>query len=752
MVKRLFKVSSHDARGTCHKRKAGVNRQPGKTKSGNDFLIYRLFSMLLFFLLAAKCYATDLKDLGLYVLPYPQEVSIKGEPFVFKNNLNIVLNKNHTPADEFAANELVRDLKEQWNITAHISNQKGPYTIFLVRKKGNSKIGKQGYEINANAKEIVITAAGEEGLFYGTRTLLQLVQKKDDFFQVPGLKITDWPAILQRAIHYDTKHHQDKMSYVKSFIKELADYKINMLVWEWEDKFAYPSHPEIGAPGAFTPAEIRDVTAFAKKYHIQIVPLVQGLGHASFILKWPQFAHLREIPASNFEFCPLKEGSYDLLFDLWKDAIDATPGSEYIHIGSDETYELGLCDQCKKKAMEISKKGIYHLFTDKAAKYILSKKRKPMVWEMPMGWEMNNSGMAVQPNKGLVLTEDDTRRAIMIDNARRAKQLGYEVFFYDPNPGIEPLFLPYFYRDETDTDNIGCLEESYNVLKKAATSGVYHGMIRTSWDDAGLHNQMWMLSFITSAAFSWNGNSPGLNDFKESYFKNYYGAQSLDMEELFNLLNEGGYYYWDTFERKVWHWGEIGKTFMPDLPRGDAIEYDPYWNTLHKDIIKKSGLELQKINRALDIIQANKSAGAKHPYDFELFETIARLIQHTCMAYGDLSSAEHAIKEANRLTFIDRDSAYIYLKDAAEVVANCINRRSKVFNDLINVWKKTRLPKGMSVDGRKFFFQQDRTRHFANRRPDMTYLIYDEQKLDMEGWLQKLRDYIEKYKMNSFQD
>ena len=58
----------------------------------------------------------------------------------------------------------------------------------------------------------------------------------------------------------------------------------------------------------------------------------------------------------------------------------------------------------------------------------------------------------------------------------------------------------------------------------------------------------------------------------------------------------------------------------------------------------------------------------------------------------------------------------------------------------------------MSVDGRKFFFQQDRTRHFANRRPDMTYLIYDEQKLDMEGWLQKLRAYMEKYKMNSFQD
>ena len=708
--------------------------------------------LLFVFGFISRSAGTELSDLGLYVLPYPQQVTLTGEAFVFKSSLNIVLNKNHSPADEFAAHELANDLKTQWNIQAGVGNLKGAYSIVFVRKKNNSKQIKGSYQISTGKNKIIITSNDEEGLFYGTRTLLQLIKKDKDGYQVPGLKINDWPAILQRAVHYDTKHHQDKMSYVKSFIKELSDYKINMLVWEWEDKFAYPSHPEIGAPGAFTPQEIRDVTAYAKKYHIQIVPLVQGLGHSSFILKWPQFAHLREIPASNFEFCPLKEGAYDLLFDLWKDAIDATPGSEYIHIGSDETYELGQCENCKRKAAEISKKGLYHLFTDKAAKFILSKKRKPMVWETPMGWEMNNNNKTIMPNKGLVLTEDDTRRESMIENGRRARQLGYEVFFYDPNPGIEPLFLPYFYRDETDTENIGCLEESYNVLKKAAVSGVYHGMIRTSWDDAGLHNQMWMLSFITSAAFSWNGNSPGFADFKESYFKNYYGAQAENMEELFTLLNEGGYYYWNSFERKVWHWGEIGKTYLPDLPRGDAVEYDPYWNTLHKDMVQKSKTELEKMNRALAIINANKIAGSKHPYDFELFESIAQLIRHTCMAYDDLSRVENSIKEANRLTFINRDSTHMYLEQAAEIVTDCIKQRTEVFNNLVSIWEKTRLPKGMSVGDRKFFFQQDRTRHFANRRPDMTYLIYDEQKLGMEKWLEALKLYIQKYKNNSFQE
>lgn len=721
-------------------------------KGIKTLFIKTFFSFVFLFSFSVNSFATKLSDIGLYVLPYPQEVSIRGDAFVFTSNLTIVLNKNHSAADEFAANELVNDLKEQWNITARISTQIGSNSIVFIRSNAGPEYHQQGYQITTSKNEIIIKGNDEDGLFYGTRTLLQLIQKKGESYQVLGLKITDWPSVLIRAVHYDTKHHQDKMSYVKSFIKELANYKINMLVWEWEDKFAYPSHPVIGAPGAFTLAEMRDITAYARKYHIQIVPLVQGLGHVSFILKWPQFAHLREIPASNFEFCPLKEGTYNLLFDLWKDAIEATPGSKYIHIGSDETYELGLCEQCRKKADSIGKEGLYQLFSNKVAKFIESQGRIPMIWETPMGWETGDNLTAASPDKNLVLTEDDDNREQMIAHACEAKKLGYKVFFYDPNPGIEPLFLPYMFKEGPNgSREMGCLEDSYNALTKATASGVYDGVICTSWDDAGLHNQMWMMRFITAATFSWNANAPSLSDFKYSYFKNYYGSHAENMEELFSLLNGGSYYYWNTFERKVWHFGEIGKTYMPDLPRGDAVEFDPYWNAQHKDMIEKSRLELKKMDRAMAIIQQNKKAGVKHPYDFDVFESIVALIRHTCMAYEDLSRAEQEIQAANRLTFINRDSTYNHLERACQIVESCIMDRKKVFYNLVTTWQKTRLPKGMSVGGKKYFFQQDRTRHFANRRPDMTYLIYDEQKLGMEKWVEQLKIYMKKYKNNSFQ-
>ena len=738
---------------------------PGKRSKSRLYMTFSLISMLICSLFPTLSRATGLVDSGLYIIPYPQQVLFGGDAFMFQSDLNIVLDKDHSKADEFTATELIRDLKSEWNIDAALNQKRNNFSVILSRRKSLSKPGKQGYELSVTKNAITISSAGEEGLFYGTQTLLQLIQKSAGGYKVIGLKITDWPDIAERAVHYDTKHHQDKMEYVRSFIKELARYKINLFVWEWEDKFLYPSHPEISAPGAFTTKEIQDLTDYARKYHIQIAPLVQGLGHVSFILKWPQFAPWREVAASNWEFCPLKEGSYKLLFDLWKDAMDATKGSTYFHFGSDETYELGECPACKQKASEIGKKGVYHLFGDKAAKFIQSQGRKPMMWESSAGLLQAYAEKKFTPNKNIVLTEE--MGEVGVDKARQAKNLGYKVFFYDPNPGTEPLFLPYLYReedyviDEASAANnpypqlkgkrkiAGCLEHSYVQLKEAAASGLFDGVIRTSWDDAGLHNQQWMLCFLTTAESSWNGHAPDMNEFKETFFNNYYGEAATGMNDLYYLLNEAAYYYWDTFERKVWHFGDVGKTVIPDLPRGDALEYDPFWNNQNKQMIQRSLQELQQMDKAMAIVAANKKAAVKHPYDFDLFESIIQVVRHTCQTYLDLSALENAVKDAHNETFVNRDSAYYYLVKAQKIIEDNVKRRADVLNHVVTVWEKTRLPKGMSTADKKYFFQQDRARHFANRKPDMSFLIYDEQQLDLEGYLEKLKAYSEKYKANT---
>jgi len=59
---------------------------------------------------------------------------------------------------------------------------------------------------------------------------------------------------------------------------------------------------------------------------------------------------------------------------------------------------------------------------------------------------------------------------------------------------------------------------------------------------------------------------------------------------------------------------------------------------------------------------------------------------------------------------------------------------------------ETRLPKGLSAGEKEFFFRQDRARHFAFRRADMSYLIYDEELLGLVAYRIKLLEYMEWFK------
>jgi hexosaminidase len=579
------------------------------------------------------------------------------------------------------------------------------------------------------------------------QTLLQLIQKNDDGLYVTGLTIDDWPDIEQRAVHYDSKHFQERFEYVKEFIRTLASYKINMLVWEWEDKFAYPSHPEIGAPGAFTMEEIQALTRYARQYHIQIVPLVQGLGHVSYLLKWPQHKHLREIESSNWEICPLKDGSYDLLFDLWEDAMEATPGSEYFHIGSDETWELGSCEKCKGKSQEIGISGLYHLFIKRSGEFLQEKGRKVMCWERPMGWELGKSpAKGIEPLKNLVLTESYEYESSDFKYVRQAREEGYETFIYDPNPGIEHMFLPYFYRlGGSGKETQSHIEHSYHSITNAAASGYYSGMISTSWNCSGVHNQIWMLRYITAAEYSWSCSNPCLPEFEYKYFVNYYGPSSQDVKELFILLNKASYFYMDAFERKVWHWGEVGKTHLPDLPRDD-IEYDPFWNTEYHEMIVRSAAQLKHMDRVLQICEANLSLPVKHPYDFELFARIAELFRHTASTYLALSALENSIKKAHELHFLDNDSAYQALVRASQLVQDNLTERAQVFARIKSTWEEHQFPKGMSLPDKEYLHARDRQHNFANRRPDLSFMIYDEELLGLEKYLRDLSDYIAWYK------
>ena len=85
----------------------------------------------------------------------------------------------------------------------------------------------------------------------------------------------------------------------------------------------------------------KKISAYAKERHIGISPLIQGLGHASFILKHPEYKELRDDPKSDWAFNPLNPKTYEVQFDLYLDAMEANPHGKYLHIGGDEVHTTG---------------------------------------------------------------------------------------------------------------------------------------------------------------------------------------------------------------------------------------------------------------------------------------------------------------------------------------------------------------------------------------------------------------------------
>jgi len=194
---------------------------------------------------------------------------------------------------------------------------------------------------------VTITGNTEAGVFYGAQMLLQLVKElSEGKLKLSVETITDWPDYRLRFIHWDTKNHLDRMKSLKEYIDRLARLKINMISFEIWDKFTFPSQPVIGVKEGFTPDELQEIVNYGLERHIQVVPNIQAPAHFQWDLKHPEYAHLRA-DGNNYQACLCDEETYNLIFSLYQDVLDATQGVDYFHVSTDEVYYSGICEKCE---------------------------------------------------------------------------------------------------------------------------------------------------------------------------------------------------------------------------------------------------------------------------------------------------------------------------------------------------------------------------------------------------------------------
>jgi len=347
--------------------------------------------------------STGLSGSGYSVIPAPREVELSGEEIFFSDEWFVdmsVLGNDH-----IAISSLLGDMDDWYGLLLDpgtVSNKVIRLSVDseAVQTGAGEGVHDQGYMLNISPSVIEIKGNSDQGVFYGVQTLVQLLKPVGgNKYKLPICTIRDWPSAELRMLHWDTKHHQDHMETLKRYLDWSARFKVNMIGFELEDKFEYPTHPEIGAPGAFTTEELQEIVDYGLERHIQVVPVIQSPAHMAYVLKHPEFKDVRatceRCPSEglNYQACLCNEETYNLIFDMYQDVINATQGVDYFHVSTDEVYYAGICDKCDppyrwedlSKDSRETRSSSWIMFAKRAHDFLQERNRRMMAWvEFPL--------------------------------------------------------------------------------------------------------------------------------------------------------------------------------------------------------------------------------------------------------------------------------------------------------------------------------------------------------------------------------
>lgn len=184
-----------------------------------------------------------------------------------------------------------------------------------------------------------------------------------------------------RLVHLDLKGAPPKISYLEKLLPYIKDIGATGILLEWEDTFPYSkeliqigglsnSAQASGAP--YNIEEAKQILNIAEDCGLSIIPLVQTFGHMEFVLKHDEFHQLREVEPYPSSMCPSHSGSMALVRNLVKQIVAFHSNIQFIHIGADEVWHMGLCQACSKRVQnnKHGKVGLYLEHVTDVAQYI----------------------------------------------------------------------------------------------------------------------------------------------------------------------------------------------------------------------------------------------------------------------------------------------------------------------------------------------------------------------------------------------
>ena len=378
----------------------------------------------------------------------------------------------------------------------------------------------EGYALQPDGTRLTIAAESPAGLFYGAQTVKQLISGRGRDGRLQLVRARDWPAMRYRGLHDDlSRGPVPTLEFQKEQIRRFAAYKLNVYSPYFEHTLEYASHPLAAPPGgAMTREDVRELVRYARQYHIDVIPEQEAFGHLHHLLKWELYAPIAETPHGHV-IAPGQPASMQLIKQLFAE-IDSLFPSRFVHLGADETFELGR----GQTASRVKSEGIGTVYVDFLRTITDSLRfmdKRFLFWGDVAG---NHPELVKTLPKNMIAVPWVywlTSAANLEGTVKPWKDAGMEFWVA---PGVNNWLRVY-------PDNGVALRNIQQFVATGQRNGAT-GMLNTSWDDDGdaLFNQTWY-GVLWGAAASWQPGESSIADFERSFGRVFHGDTTGNIDE-----------------------------------------------------------------------------------------------------------------------------------------------------------------------------------------------------------------------------
>ncbi len=467
------------------------------------------------------CAADPLVAQELRLIPAPREVVHTTSAHRF--TATIAFAALLRDADRSAAEDFAEAMRER-RLAVSLAPVEQAWTITLLRTGSaqastflrghqltfDSAMVVEGYVLHTDARGATIVAASDAGTFYALQTLKQLFTGAGGQAMLTPVLLRDWPAMRWRGLHDDlSRGPMPTLEYQKRQVRTFAAYKINVYSPYFEHTLAFRSHPVIAPPGgAMTREEVRELVAYAARYHVMVVPEQQTFGHLHHALKLELYAPLAETPHGHV-LAPGQPGSLELTKAIFAE-IDSLFPSPFVHLGADETFELGK-GQTKPRVDSVGLGPVYAEYVRDIVAALRRPDKRYLFWG---DIAIRDTAQIGTLPRDLVAVAWEYAASSRFDRLLRPfRDAGMETWVA---PGVSNWnrVWPNFHV---------ALPNIQGFAREGQASGAT-GLLNTSWDDFGdaIFEQTWY-GVLFGAAAGWQAGETSIPRFQSSFGLQFHG-------------------------------------------------------------------------------------------------------------------------------------------------------------------------------------------------------------------------------------